>query len=70
MCAGGGEDQSPPRSRHPDVIAAQDKVVKACQSYDQERTRENHEALNEAKQLLFNTYDKAQEEELMEKVLK
>lgn len=50
--------RAPPRSRHPDVIAARDKVVKACQSYDQERTRENCEALNEAKQLFFNTYDK------------
>ncbi|KAJ8351146.1 hypothetical protein SKAU_G00226220 [Synaphobranchus kaupii] len=57
-----------PRSRHPEVVAAREKVVNARRSFDREGTTENREALKEAKQLLFNTYDKIREEELMEKV--
>lgn len=45
-----------------------EKVDKARQKFDQERTAENREALNATKQLLFNTYDRLKGEELMEKV--
>ncbi|KAJ8399547.1 hypothetical protein AAFF_G00409580 [Aldrovandia affinis] len=56
------------RSKHPEVVAAREKVVDARRSFDHERTMENREILKEAKQLLFNTYDKIKGEELMEKV--
>ena len=58
------------RSKHPEVVAARGKVVDARQSFNCEGTTENREMLNEAKQLLFNTYDKIKGEELMEKVRK
>ncbi|KAJ8397370.1 hypothetical protein AAFF_G00439190 [Aldrovandia affinis] len=55
------------RSKHPEVMAAREKVVDAHRSFDYEWTMENREILKEAKQL-FNTYDKIKGEELMERV--
>lgn len=46
------------------------RMVEARRSFERERTEENREVLNEAKQLLFNTYDRIKGEELMEKVRK
>ncbi|KAJ8384488.1 hypothetical protein AAFF_G00205090 [Aldrovandia affinis] len=57
-----------PRSRHPEVMQAHAKVEEARRSFDRERTTERRGVLNEAKQLLFSTYDKIKGEELMEKV--
>ncbi|KAJ8384891.1 hypothetical protein AAFF_G00196990 [Aldrovandia affinis] len=56
------------RSKHLEVVAAREKVLDARQSFDHEWTMENCEILKEAKQLLFNTYDKIKGEELMENV--
>ena len=36
--------------------------------HEREKTENNRRAMNEAKQQLFNTYDRIQEEEIMEKV--
>ncbi|CAL8362740.1 unnamed protein product [Boreogadus saida] len=43
-------------------------VEEARQSFARERTTERRGLMNEAKQRLFNTYDKIKWEELMEKV--
>ncbi|KAJ8399548.1 hypothetical protein AAFF_G00409590 [Aldrovandia affinis] len=57
-----------PRSRHLEVVQARAKVEEARRSFDRERTTERRGVLNEAKQLLFSTYDKIKGELLMEKV--
>ena len=57
-----------PRFKHPEVKVARGKVEDARRNFDHVWTTENREALNEAKQLLFNAYDKIKGEELMEKV--
>ncbi|KAJ8389329.1 hypothetical protein AAFF_G00121940 [Aldrovandia affinis] len=57
-----------PRFRHPEVVQAHAKVEEARRSFNRERTTERRGVLNEAKQLLFSTYDKIKWEELMEKV--
>ena len=56
------------RSKHPEVVAARGKVEEARLNFEKEPTVESRRELNEAKQLLFNTYDTIKGEELMEKV--
>ena len=56
------------RSKHPEVVMARGKVEEARLNFEQEPTVERRRELNEAKQLLFNTYDTIKGEELMEKV--
>ncbi|KAJ8406480.1 hypothetical protein AAFF_G00300540 [Aldrovandia affinis] len=56
------------QSRHPDVVVARGRVEEARLGYVREPTVERRGILNEAKQLLFSTYDKIKGEELMERV--
>ncbi|XP_033990665.1 craniofacial development protein 2-like [Trematomus bernacchii] len=56
------------RSRHPEVVAARGRVEEARLNFEREPTLERRGVLNEAKQLLFSTYDTIKGEELMESV--
>ncbi|KAJ8417432.1 hypothetical protein AAFF_G00286590 [Aldrovandia affinis] len=56
------------QSRHPDVVVACGRVEEARLGYVREPTVERRGILNEAKQLLFSTYDRIKGEELMERV--
>ncbi|KAJ8372628.1 hypothetical protein AAFF_G00280930 [Aldrovandia affinis] len=56
------------QSRHPDVVVACGRVEEARLGYVSDPTVERRGILNEAKQLLFSTYDKIKGEELMERV--
>ncbi|KAJ8406148.1 hypothetical protein AAFF_G00303790 [Aldrovandia affinis] len=56
------------QSRHPDVVVARGRVEEARLGYVREPTVERRGILNEAKQLLFSTYDRIKGEELMERV--
>ncbi|KAJ8355109.1 hypothetical protein AAFF_G00098000 [Aldrovandia affinis] len=56
------------QSRHPDIVVARGRVEEARLGYVSEPTVERRGILNEAKQLLFSTYDKIKGEELMERV--
>ena len=56
------------QSKHPEVILARGKVEEARLSFAREPTVERRGRLDEAKQLLFSTYDKIKGEELMERV--
>ena len=56
------------RSKHPEVVAARGRVEEARLGFACEPTVERRRSLNEAKQLLFSTYDKIKGEELMERV--
>ena len=54
--------------KHPEVISARGKVEEARLGFAREPTVERRGRLNEAKQLLFSTYDRIKGEELMERV--
>ncbi|KAJ8389317.1 hypothetical protein AAFF_G00121820 [Aldrovandia affinis] len=56
------------QSRPPDVVVARGRVEEARLGYVREPTVERRGILNEAKQLLFSTYNKIKGEELMERV--
>ncbi|KAJ8355187.1 hypothetical protein AAFF_G00088010, partial [Aldrovandia affinis] len=57
------------QSRHPDIVVARGRVEEARLGYVSEPTVERRGILNEAKQLLFSTYDdRIKGEELMERV--
>ena len=56
------------RSKHPDVVAARQNVEEARLIFEKEPTVARRMELNEAKQLLFSTYDTIIGVELMEKV--
>ncbi len=56
------------RSRHPEVVVARAKVEEARLNFEREPSVGRREELNEAKQLLFSTYDTIKGEELMESV--
>ena len=45
------------RSKHPEVVAARNRVEEARLNFEREPTVEKREVLNEAKWLLFSTYD-------------
>ena len=48
-------------------MEAREEVVRTRAQHEREKTENNRRAMNEAKQQLFNTYDRIQEEEIMEK---
>ena len=56
------------RSRHPEVVAARERVEEARLNFEREPNVERRRSLKEAKQLLFSTYDTIKGEELMESV--
>ena len=56
------------RSRHPEVVAAREEAMKTKMSYEAEKTEDRHRDMNRAKEQLFKTYDKIDEEELLKKV--
>ena len=62
------KSRGPARSKHPDVVAARQRVEEARRAYDQEPSTEQRETLKEAKHLLFDIYDTIKGQELMQKV--
>jgi len=55
-------------SKHPDVIKAREKLRTASQKYDSTGAEEDYEQMKQTKDLLFSTYDKLREREIMDKV--
>ena len=56
------------RSRHPEVVAAREEAMKTKMSYEAEKTEDRRRDMNKAKEQLFNTYNKIDDEELLKKV--
>ena len=55
-------------SKHPEIVEAREKMEEASQNYSMTSSEKESELLREAKELLFATYDRLMEQEVMEKV--
>ena len=55
-------------TKHPDVLTARQKVEEASQKLEEVSSEENRTQLKEAKEFLFRTYDRLNEEKTMEMV--
>jgi hypothetical protein len=53
-------------SKHPDIVQAREKMEEASRKLEETGSDENREQLKEAKELLFNTYDRLKEEKAIE----
>ncbi|ELU02058.1 hypothetical protein CAPTEDRAFT_218117 [Capitella teleta] len=53
-------------SKHPDIVQAREKMEEASRKLEETGSDENGEQLKEAKELLFNTYDRLKEEKAIE----